>query len=153
MVSHAPPGYRCPFCALAQGIPDVAITSPTEIVWEDAATLAFVGAVGFGRRPGHCLVIPREHFENLYAVPDELAGAMHATIRRVARAYRFALGAEGTSIRQHNEPAGNQDVWHYHVHVFPRYLGDDLYVSPGVRLALPDRLSHAERLREALLRA
>nr|WP_249273721.1 hypothetical protein [Agreia sp. VKM Ac-1783] len=40
---------------------------------------------------------------------------------------RAAYGCEGTSVRQHNEPADGQDVWHLHVHVFPRWSGDELY--------------------------
>ena len=44
---------------------------------------------------------------------------------------KTAFGCPGVSTRQHNEPAGNQDVWHYHVHVFPRWHGDRLYGSEG----------------------
>jgi histidine triad (HIT) family protein len=44
---------------------------------------------------------------------------------------RRAYACDGTSLRQHNEPAGNQDVWHHHVHVFPRFTGDELYRTDG----------------------
>ncbi len=56
----------------------------------------------------------------------------------------------GTSVRQHNEPAGNQDVWHYHMHVFPRYTGDDLYFTHPQRDFRPaeERLPYADRLRD-----
>ena len=48
-------------------------------------------------------------------------------VQRVAVAMRAAYACDGISVRQHNEPAGGQDVWHLHVHVFPRYDGDRLY--------------------------
>jgi len=53
-------------------------------------------------------------------------------------------------VRQHNEPAGNQDAWHYHVHVFPRFAGDDLYhTRPYPRFVDPERRRpYAVRLRE-----
>jgi histidine triad (HIT) family protein len=47
--------------------------------------------------------------------------------KRIALALRTTYGCNGTSFRQRNEPAGGQEVWHYHLHVFARYLGDDLY--------------------------
>ena len=57
---------------------------------------------------------------------------------------------EGTSFRQHNEPGGDQEVWHYHLHVFPRYAGDDLYGSEARLTAPEERAPYAERLRQAL---
>jgi histidine triad (HIT) family protein len=65
-------------------------------------------------------------------------------------ALKKAYACDGVSTRQHNEPAGGQDVWHYHLHVFPRFAGDDLYRS-GYRETTPDeRRPYADRLREAL---
>jgi len=56
---------------------------------------------------------------------------------------------DGVSTRQHNEPAGGQEVWHYHLHVFPRYEGDNLYKSSAIRdfIPLEKRVVYAERLR------
>jgi histidine triad (HIT) family protein len=67
---------------------------------------------------------------------------------------RAAYGCEGTSIRQHNEPAGGQDVWHLHVHVLPRHDGDRLYerhregayAGPDARAEYADRLAAELRL-------
>ena len=54
------------------------------------------------------------------------------------------------STRQHNEPAGYQDVWHYHVHVFPRYAGDELYATRDVYWPSADEMrAFADRLRAA----
>jgi diadenosine tetraphosphate (Ap4A) HIT family hydrolase len=69
--------------------------------------------------------------------------------RRAAIAVRAAFDAEGTSTQQHNEPAGNQDVWHFHTHVFPRHRGDDLYRSPSRWPSGAEMERRAETLREA----
>ncbi|MDN3240096.1 HIT family protein [Glycomyces tritici] len=62
---------------------------------------------------------------------------------------RETYGCDGVSTRQHNEPAGNQDVWHLHVHVFPRYEGDRLYATKALPgwAAPEERQVYAERLR------
>src|SRR2546421_613310 len=69
-----------------------------------------------------------------------------------ALAMKTAYGCEGPSFRQHNEPAGYQEVWHYHLHVFPRYHGDDLYMrSKERRWVTPaERAPYAEKLRAVL---
>ena len=66
---------------------------------------------------------------------------MHDVVREMAIAIRHTYDCGGVSTRQHNEPAGYQDAWHYHVHVFPRYDGDELYNTRH----LPDPATAAER--------
>ena len=97
--------------------------------------------------------MPNEHVENMYGVRPELAGDIHDTARRIALALRRAYGCEGISTRQHNEPAGCQEVWHYHLHVFPRYVGDDLYGSRWRDTSPAERVRHGRLVREALTRA
>jgi len=65
---------------------------------------------------------------------------------------RVSYSCDGISTRQHNEPFGNQDVWHYHVHVFPRYENDNLYACrPQVEFAsIEERISYTDKLRTAL---
>ncbi len=75
------------------------------------------------------LVVPTAHHENLYSIPAEAYRAVGDLVREVAIAIRETYGCDGVSTRQHNEPAGNQDVWHLHIHVFPRFEGDNLYRS------------------------
>jgi histidine triad (HIT) family protein len=73
--------------------------------------------------------VPNAHYENLSDLPSRYGHAIHDLAREVAIAIRQTYCCDGTSLRQHNEPAGNQDRWHYHMHVFPRYAGDDLYFT------------------------
>lgn len=65
---------------------------------------------------------------NLYSIPDKVLSSVYKTVKQTAIAIRETYeSCTGTSTRQHNEPAGNQDVWHFHVHVYPRYKDDRLY--------------------------
>jgi histidine triad (HIT) family protein len=142
--SHAPPGYECPFCAIVAGAQDA------RVVLRTRTTTAFISRRWWANNAGHVIVVPNEHFENMYELPRELAGDIHESARRIALALKAAYGCDGVSTRQHNEPAGNQDVWHYHLHVFPRYEGDDLYGSPYRETTSEEQRPYAERLRAAI---
>jgi histidine triad (HIT) family protein len=146
-ITHAPPGYQCPFCALASGT-DTA--RQQDIVRRTAGALAFISPRWWPNNHGHVLVVPVGHYENLYDLPDEAGHAVHDLVREMAIAIRSTYGCEGVSTRQHNEPAGSQDAWHYHVHVFPRYADDHLYTSKPYRefVTADQRRPYAERLRD-----
>jgi histidine triad (HIT) family protein len=121
-----------------------------DVIHRDATTTAWVNARWWANNPGGVLVVPNRHMENLYALDRDLAGDIHEAARRIALAMRAAFACEGTSTRQHNEPGALQEVWHYHLHVFPRWAGDDLYGSEA-RLTTPqERVPYAVALREAL---
>jgi histidine triad (HIT) family protein len=124
--SHEPTEYACPFCALVAG-GETERNRQTDVVFRDGLTTAFVCPKWWDAAPGHLLVVPNEHYENVYAIPDLSLAAVYRTAKASAAALASALGAEGTSMRQHNEPGGGQDVWHFHVHVFPRRTDDRLY--------------------------
>ena len=101
---------------------------------------------------GAVLVIPRAHVENIYDLSPADGHAAWDLAQQVAVGIRSAYGCEGTSIRQHNEPAGDQDVWHLHVHVFPRFAGDRLYQrhADSQWVGPSERAHYARRLREVL---
>lgn len=147
-VSHQPPGYQCPFCQLAEGS-DTAHNCQEDIVRRTSGAMALISPRWWPRNLGHVLVVPVRHYENLYQLPATAGHAVHDLVREVAIAIRQTYGCQGVSTRQHNEPAGNQDAWHYHVHVFPRYTGDQLYASapyPGF-VTSEQRRPYADRLR------
>jgi histidine triad (HIT) family protein len=88
----------------------------------------------------------------MYALSREVAGDVHETARLVALAMRDAFACDGISTRQHNEHGADQEVWHYHLHVFPRFSGDGLYGSDA-RLTTPaEREPYVRALRDALAR-
>ncbi|MBT2117550.1 HIT family protein [Dyella sp. LX-66] len=116
----------------------------------DANVFALVPTHHYAGIKGNCLVVPRGHYENVLDMPDELGSDFFRATRRLALAMRNAFGCEGISTRQHNGPAGNQDVWHYHLHVFPRYSNDGLYGGRKVPYAIEERMQLAASLRAAL---
>jgi hypothetical protein len=89
--------------------------------------------------PFSTLVIPNEPYENLYEVLEELLSPVHVFTKRLALTLKQVLACDGVTIRQHNEPAGGQDVWHYHVHVVPRFTGDLFHEEAGRPVLLRDR--------------
>ncbi len=113
----------CIFCAIA------AHQQPAEIVYEDERTMAFLDINP--ANPGHTLVIPKRHAATLFEIDEEDAAAVMRTTVRVARAIRAALAPDGLNLVQSNGRAAGQEIFHLHVHVIPRWVGD------GLRLARP----------------
>ena len=82
---------------------------------------------------GSVLVVTVEHVEALYDMNDELCGVVMRRLRGVARAVQVAAGADGTTIRQNNNPSG-QEIPHLHFHVAPRFHGDEYWAAQAERL-------------------
>lgn len=104
---------------------------PTARVYEDKETLAFLDINPASR--GHTLVICKEEHADLLTTPPELIAAVARTTQRVARAIMEALSPDGFNIVQNNGAAAGQVVYHYHVHVIPRWEGDQVirFWRPG----------------------
>lgn len=114
------PDPDCLFCKIVAG------EIPATKVHEDDRTVAFMD-INPGTR-GHVLVIPRAHVADLHAIEDEDLHAVARTARALAAKAVDRLGAEGVNVIQNNGAAAWQSVFHYHVHVVPRYADD------GIRL-------------------
>ncbi len=151
MHTHEPDDYDCPFCRMQQGLHNER-NQPFDVVAVTELAFARISPRWWPDNPGAALVIPRAHHENLYDLPSEVGHAVWDLTRQVAAAMRQAYACAGISTRQHNEPAGGQDVWHLHVHVFPRHEDDRLYERHGEnRWASPEeREPYADRLATAL---
>ena len=105
----------------------------------------------FSLSPGHALVVPRPHIENLYELPDELTGPILSMAARVARAAKRAFEADGITLRQNNEAASDQHLFHFHLHVIPRFAGDLERFNAAPKLASPaEQAGAAARLRLAI---
>jgi histidine triad (HIT) family protein len=124
--NHEPQDYPCPFCIVIAGQYNEH-TTKDDIVYQNEFAIAKIAPKWWVNNPGHVLVVPNKHYENIYDIPADVLAEVYKVVQKVAIAIRSTYGCDGTSTRQHNEPAGNQDVWHLHVHVFPRYEGDQLY--------------------------
>jgi histidine triad (HIT) family protein len=108
----------CPFCAIVAGRLDASIVAQTETA---IAFLDLRQAV-----PGHVLVVPREHVENIYALDPALAGELMALATQVAKALYASFDPPGMNLWQSNGDAGGQEVPHVHLHVQPRQINDGL---------------------------
>lgn len=106
----------CIFCKIIAG------EIPSYKVYEDDATLAFLDI--HPATHGHTLVIPKEHVANLFEISEEAASQTMRSVQVVARILQNVVEPDGINVRQNNGPAAGQDVFHYHVHVIPRWQGD-----------------------------
>ena len=108
----------CIFCKIVAG------ELPARIVQEDERTIAIMDIAPATR--GHALVIPREHARDLTEIaPEDLAASVLAA-QRLASSMRERLGAEGVNLINSCGAAAWQTVFHFHIHVIPRYEGDPL---------------------------
>ncbi len=144
---YAPDKYNCPFCKLVSG--DYG-SRENEIIFESNEVIVFPAKHHKKGNEGNLLVVPKQHIENLYQLPLNLAEPILEATQKAAVVLKAALQCDGISIRQHNEPAGGQDVWHYHVHVIPRYTDDTFQVSSHELVSDEERLKMAMRLRAAV---
>ncbi|MBI3934248.1 MAG: HIT family protein [Acidobacteria bacterium] len=110
------PKAPCEFCKVASG------ESPSEIVWDDEVSLAFLD-----RRPlfpGHCLLIPKAHYATLADLPPDLLPPFFSAVQLLAQAVERAMRAEGSFVALNNRMS--QSVPHLHVHIVPRRKKDGL---------------------------
>ncbi len=134
---------ECVFCRIASR------EANGSIVYEDEEAMAFMDI-----RPvseGHTLVIPKRHYEDVFEMPEETIAHVHRVAKRIAAAVKKATGAEGISIVQQNGRAAGQDVFHLHVHVIPRFEGQETKRFSRATAASMDSLEEvAARIRQHL---
>ncbi len=123
----------CIFCKIAAG------ELPAEKVAEDEHTVSFMDINPWTR--GHALVIPRRHSRNLYEIEDEDLDRTIEAAKRLAVTMRDRLGCDGVNLLNSCEPAAWQTVFHFHVHVIPRYEDDPLQLPTRPREGDPDELA------------
>lgn len=154
MFNHEPSDYACPFCELLSGR-ESEYNKKQDIIFQNEYATASVAPKWWVDNPGHVLVMPNQHVENIYDIADDLLGEVYKVAKKVAIALRSTYNCQGTSTRQHNEPAGDQDVWHFHVHVYPRYDHDKLYQNHDKKkfVDAEARVPYAKKLRDFLNQA
>lgn len=134
---------ECIFCKIVAG------QIPCFKLHEDAETLAFMDINPV--HDGHCLVIPKAHHPTVFEIAPEAFAAVARTVIKVAGAVNGAVAPDGLNLLQSNGPGAAQSVPHFHIHVLPRRLGDDLKMSwtptPGDRTHIA---ALAERIRARL---
>ncbi|MDR2903307.1 MAG: HIT family protein, partial [Clostridiales bacterium] len=107
---------NCIFCKIAAG--DI----PSACIYDDADFKVILDK--FPSTPGHALIIPKKHAENLYDLDAETAAKIFPLAQKIASGLRKALRPDGINILQNNGEAAGQSVMHLHVHVIPRFKND-----------------------------
>jgi histidine triad (HIT) family protein len=141
-VDSSPPG-QCIFCRLVAG------DLPAAKVYEDPLTLAFmdIGQVN----PGHVLVATKRHAATVLEITPEEAAAVMQTAQRVAKCIQMAFSPPGLTLLQANGREGDQTVFHFHMHVVPRYANDGIALTwPRKEPSSEVLLGYAQQLRQAM---
>lgn len=112
----------CVFCKIVRG------ELPSIKVYEDEHTLALLTIQP--SNPGHTLVIPKKHAANVFEATPELWANVQETVRKVAHAVEKGTNADGVNINMNNRSPAGQLVDHIHIHLIPRFKGDNLALFP-----------------------
>ena len=116
----------CIFCKLANG------EIPTNALYEDDIVKFIFDASPAAK--GHVLILPKEHFDNIYELDDDTAAHVFKVAAKISKAYKKALDFDGLNIVQNNGEVAGQTVFHFHMHIIPRIKGDTVNVGwvPGL---------------------
>ena len=116
---------NCIFCKIANG----EIPSATLYEDEDFRVILDLGPA----TKGHALILPKNHFDDIYSMDDATAAHVFQVAVKVAKAMKETLGCEGLNIVQNNGEIAGQTVFHFHMHIIPRYKGDTVNIgwTPG----------------------
>lgn len=107
---------NCIFCKIANG------EIPSRTIYEDEKFRVILD-LGPATR-GHALILPKEHYSNLFEMPEDLAADAMKLAKKVAALQKTKLHADGLNLVQNNGAAAGQTVEHFHIHLIPRYQGD-----------------------------
>lgn len=153
MYSHEPENYICPMCQIAKGEPTEKLGSQEGgVIYRDDYVTAFIAGKFWKNNNGHAIIIPNQHCESLYSIPEEVGHKVFDLSKKIALAIKETYKCDGITVRQHNEPAGGQEVWHYHMHIIPRYEGDNHFENDkeSYWATVEEIRPYAEKLRNYL---
>ena len=111
----------CIFCKIING--DI----PSFTVYEDDTFKVILDR--FPAAPGHMLIIPKEHYSDMFELPDEVAAKLYPLAKKLATKVKAVTEADGINIVQNNGEAAGQTVHHFHLHIVPRKAGDGLVLN------------------------
>ncbi len=101
---------------------------PSTKIYEDENTFAILDVNPHSK--GHLLIIPKVKYQNILDIPENILCDMIKTTKKLASAVKKALNADGVNIHMNNGHAAGQEIMHAHIHVIPRFEGDNIYSSP-----------------------
>jgi histidine triad (HIT) family protein len=151
MYNHAPKDYICPFCLLVRGIENEHTSiKQSDLVYHNDHVSSFIALRKWPNNVGHVLVIPNKHFENIYELPIGISLEIQKTAKVIALAMKEEYSCDGLLLLQRNEPVGEQRIWHYHLHIIPRYANDNFHLTQRELFPADERAKFARRLRNKL---
>ncbi len=112
---------NCIFCKIAAG------EIPSTTLYEDDDFRVIMDIEPASK--GHALILPKEHYTNLYELDDELAAKAMVLAKKMITKLTDILGCEGYNVLQNNGPVAGQTVFHFHMHLIPRYKEDDVKIE------------------------
>lgn len=146
MYNHADKTYICPICLAVQRIEsEDTLIKKDDLVYQDEKVTVFINSFWIATTEGHLIVVPNDHYENLYDIPADVGQRIFSVSQKCALALKQAYKCDGITIRQNNEPAGDQHAFHYHMHVFPRYQGDSFNTNATKKSTLSDPSDRKKR--------
>lgn len=115
----------CIFCKIANG------EIPSTTIYENEEFRVFFDIAPASK--GHCLIVPKEHFNDIFDMDEETGSRLFSLAVKVAGSLKKELNCEGMNIVQNNGTIAGQTVFHFHLHLIPRYTGDTVNVGwePG----------------------
>lgn len=116
---------NCIFCQIIQG------KKPAQIIYEDDHTLCFLSKEM--EVYGHTLIIPKQHFKNLYDIPPNILCKLTEVIQILTKEYKSKINATGMNLLHASGKAGQQSVPHFHFHLLPRFKNDGLNTWPKLK--------------------
>ncbi len=153
MYNHAPTDYKCPICLGVQGIENEdTMLKQSDLVYRDDKTSVFINSFFINGNEGHLIVVPNKHIENIYDLDAESGHAIIDTVQKMSVVLKKAYNCQGITLRQNNEPAGDQHAFHFHLHIFPRYDGDKFNTEGGNKRAstLEERQQYIQKIKDQL---
>lgn len=116
---------NCIFCKIANG------EIPSATIYEDEKFRVILDLGPASK--GHALILPKVHYADIYEIPEELAGDAYKLAVKLARKMTSALNCDGFNIVQNNKESAGQTVFHFHMHLIPRYKDDQVGLTwkPG----------------------
>lgn len=114
----------CIFCKIVER------TAESLIIYEDDRTLSFLPFEP--EVVGHTLIVPKAHYADVYSIPEDLLSALIASCKTVALRWRDQLGSTGINILHASGADGEQSIFHFHFHLFPRFTHDGLRTWPSL---------------------
>lgn len=118
----------CIFCKLANGV------IPTHSLYEDDDFKVIFDAAP--ATDGHALILPKKHYENIYELDEDVASKVFVLAKKVSMGMKEAFDTDGFNVVQNNGEIAGQTVFHFHMHLIPRYKGD-----AGIKLWKPGKVS------------